>query len=804
MFKVHRECRQSGSHDGSSPLALSIDLTSATRHGAHSLTSKPQPLPGTLRVEDLPPRSSLQLTNSTPTDEEELSNKSDPKSTASYVSVAAPVSLPQGISVPRAESEEDAPVFKPIPPVVEAPRGSGAQGEGVFGHLFSVGDRVEAKWGASWYAATVLSIEKGFVEIKWESDGSTMHLKHRMVRLPRITPDRASRKGRTPPVKAASESAKKSVITPTQLVFMMNQSSDGVGAESKGQRAMNLAEDQQKQQGRHGKGRVDLVRATDTPMKQLSSSRHSPCSHRKRHRHEADAAPQQQSDGPFRDYFIFLACEDTAQIQECKAQVVGGGARLIGSVEDLACILLHPNEISDQQLAVIVSSDDSADTQHIVSLCNAAGLAPLTIEWLRLSATLRAPAKASSFVLAPYSISHEGSLRPQPQNKRFLYGKTVMLTAHHAELASLLKVAGAAVVTSFEQSSTHPDFICTVPGKASSLLKDPRCSALVQLDLPWLYNELRKHAASCTSSADHLQIVRGAEELPKRSSIHLNSHALGLITKEQPQRIFSLERDPVADHADDSFRTQMEGSPAKATISLGDDFYFKVPVNSSNVGTEQEILIGRVAAIFSNDSIAMQLYRVCNTTAVQNRLTGSTRRINSLALTMETMAVSPSCLDFDTPLYVIEPEIADHVYWMDSTPSPSPWKRNSATREAIPRSPTARVTESGADPAPGDKRSLSVVNVRDAFGCARSIRTGHFLTCRLPSNIYKRRSVNRGESTCSAAAAPTVAMKELRGTVLDIRVAAGATIFLLRDQERGTIVVVTPDMIVDAAESAPA
>jgi hypothetical protein len=100
----------------------------------------------------------------------------------------------------RKEEEEDAPLFKQHERIASAPslsanhskqkrlsseHPSSSSKQDALG--YSSGDLVEARWGASWYPARVVSILGKAVEVRWLKDNSTVHMTLKHVRRPKAS-----------------------------------------------------------------------------------------------------------------------------------------------------------------------------------------------------------------------------------------------------------------------------------------------------------------------------------------------------------------------------------------------------------------------------------------------------------------------------------------------------------------------------------------------------------------------------------------------------------------------------------------
>ena len=433
----------------------------------------------------------------------------------------------------------------------------------------------------------------------------------------------------------------------------------------------------------------------------------------------------------FSGWFMFVEGPILAALPAAKVSALRSQGVVLDSMKDVVtcCNELSANptrSIADggssgsktsgeqRRVAIVADVARSATREStVVYVAVACGAVVVTEEWLRACFMFHGAVEPERYLHPLYGdMASVAPRRPVESAARALSGKRVLFAGGSDEQAQTLLLAAGATISFHQQSDSSgglllPDYTFTVPGKRIRSGSDARLAEVPLLELPYVQEAIRKwcfsksqpalqqpveqvqrqevpNVAASGESASQSTSKRCREDAPAG---HQDSDCQPPPAPAYRSRPPPLE--PVGFH-----RSQHESPPTDeaeassvlvgdVSVSLGEDYYVSVPSDCSDDADDEEskadmtrnttLVIARVVKFTNSPSLMIHVrpYEVVGLNL--KRLTGSNRihRGVSVQLGSRVHVVSPSALDLATTLFVLDEEMAQHVYYLMPSSSAS-------------------------------------------------------------------------------------------------------------------------------------
>lgn len=535
----------------------------------------------------------------------------------------------------ESEVEEDAPFFQTLSfirlPSVQKGTSSGRSNKRPY---YTVGMRVEGRCGARWFAATVAEEEKnGYVRLRWDDDGSLLHLKVKEVRLPQNNKRVDAECFKKPPCMSP-------VMTASQLVDIMNN---------------------------------------ETPLRPGA-------------RQARKEASNQEVDNVMIDASVLsLYVTSAAQNYSTKTQlnldrlIKHGALVVLDSPLGLdKCQLAEEKQESQRVSFFIITEDDARENGGIIiSMAHAMGISAVSVEWLgRLEIDDTKQCQRLSLP-TPEELVGQGSdslvrWRRLSKDERLLSNKRIYLKDYDTDIALLLTLCGGTVTQEAELDPVlPPHYVYAAAGMHGELPANFASVALIEKS--WLFSRIYDffHA-----------LPKPQQDIDKSAAAHKRNFVDFISgTKRRREEGEAKKRKKLEDGKEDTLRaTGVMSSPLLIAgcderervgagagfdlpeVLVGEDYYFRLAQLGNNTNEAAMVKLGRVINIKDNGLVLMRLYEVKYMLMRHNPWTGSIENQTSVYLGPHTAQVSVKDLIFGIPVYVIEASQMRHVYTLESPP----------------------------------------------------------------------------------------------------------------------------------------
>lgn len=226
---------------------------------------------------------------------------------------------------------------------------------------------------------------------------------------------------------------------------------------------------------------------------------------------------------------------------------------------------------------------------------------------------------------------------------------------------------------------------------------------------PLPLQEVGSYSQPLSVTGRTLRSATGGNALRHRRWAHEQTNSQPPITHQHLQQHFSSSKF-VGPILDEELGGRSNSTNGNVSITIGDDFYFYLPTTTVDGGDHNAVLdngasstvgIGRVSAIAEDgEHVIMRTYEITSVTihrrhhhqgpikrpremddtnvdaaggargGVRGRVT--MQRLTTMSLTDEYVTVSPRMLDLDTPLFVVDEHLQDHLYILERPNVPPP------------------------------------------------------------------------------------------------------------------------------------
>jgi hypothetical protein len=357
--------------------------------------------------------------------------------------------------------------------------------------------------------------------------------------------------------------------------------------------------------------------------------------------------------------------------------------------------------ISKRRVAIVASS--STDNSCLLYAGIACGAVLVTDEWLRACFMLRTAVDPVPYLHPIYAreglavaLGQEDSpfLSPVPHGRRALSGKQVLFAGGFEDQVQQLLLASGASVTLYQHTDhigtlVLPDFTYTTPGKRARAV-DPGLAEVPLLEVPFIKSTIRKWVLAGLASVDSFQ------EAQRHGSVAIAALRQKRMREDNSdaQAIFPSIKDDGASLPVPASRRRpppleplrsQHGSPSleeaplhsttigDVTVSLGQDYYVNLPparMEAISNGGEPttRVVLARVVKISTSPTLLVHVrpyeFVGLELMHVGGRGSQRVRRGVSVQLGQQVLAVPPSDIDVETALFVLDEEMAHHVYYL--------------------------------------------------------------------------------------------------------------------------------------------
>ncbi|RNF18266.1 uncharacterized protein Tco025E_04578 [Trypanosoma conorhini] len=670
--------------------------------------------------------------------------------------------------------EEDAPLFHRVPAVRRKAAAGAASTMDLSRTRYTEGMRVEGKWGCQWFGAVVTEQEKnGYVQIRWDADGSLLHVKLREIRP-------LQEKERKNGTKERNLVSSNSVMTATQLVEIMDNETPN---------KLSLKEEL----GPTPWDTVDLVNPSSLTL-YLTPTAHS------RLAGKVSALTKLKERGT-------LVVESPAQLEPSALAASAGERRP------------EPR----MSFFVVADEDVEEDDGIMIAVAHAMGLSTISLRWLEEleidvadeCQQVRVP-KLKDLIGQGSDARVRWRLLPLKE-ERFLSKKRVYLAGDDAEVAFLLQVCGATVTLQPPMDGdSPPHYVYVAPGRRARIT--PGISSVALLEKSWLLHRIHefflalpppRRDSSSTGVVGNL-LLAGPVSGVKRPREEEEERM------ETKPNLAEAVPSSTAVAVSGSSRVMASSSTEALPVLEGEDYYFRVPqvskykMDARRRNEAPVVELGRVVRIVGGGIVTMRIYEVKHRVLRQNPRTGCLENQTSVYLGLRAANVTVADLIFSIPVYVVDASQMQHVYVLESPPRSVDASAGSGVEGQKTQLMKTEDEEVSNWQCMDDKASLSVCPAGLSSG---SVPLGvHTRSGNQESRVLKEIIVNGWQIRpgvdvwfhdhfSSAQMASSSSERRSKGRVQTIQcVAAGVVLVVHRknsieDADGSRVAVITPDMV---------
>ncbi|RNE95623.1 hypothetical protein TraAM80_10156 [Trypanosoma rangeli] len=529
--------------------------------------------------------------------------------------------------------EEDTPLFHRVTAV----RRQAAEGSlstiGPARPQYTEGMRVQGRWGCQWFDAVITEEEKnGYVQIRWDGDGSLLHVKLREIRLPQ-------EKGKRNGMKRWNSSKSNSVMTATQLVELMeNETSHKLSLKAElGLTPLDKDE-------WVGPSFFSLY-VTPAAQSRLAAK----CSVLTK----------------LKERGIFVV-ESPLQLERSPLMSFTGQRRAGPGVS----------------FFVVADEDVEKDDGIIVTLAHAMGLSAISLKWLEELGTGVAEEYQHVRIPKPKDLIGQGSdacvrwRLLSSKEGRFLSKKLIYLTGDDADATFFLQVCGGTVTLQPPKDGDPlPHYVYVAPGKRAHIT--PSMSSVALLEKPWLVHRIHEFFFALPPSRhgqNSIDAIRNSIPASPVSGVKHPREEEEEETMEQKLKESEAVPSSTAVAVRGASRVMVASCAEAPPVLEGEDYYFRMPPVSRHkrsAGGKNEALVvelGRVVRLAGGDAVTMRIYEVKHRVLRQNPRTGALENQTTVYLGLRTANVTVADLIFSIPVYVVDASQMQHVYVLESPP----------------------------------------------------------------------------------------------------------------------------------------
>ncbi|KEG12314.1 hypothetical protein DQ04_01811090 [Trypanosoma grayi] len=542
--------------------------------------------------------------------------------------IPPPLSLASSTGEADDDDDDDAPFFHRVTSVRARLASRAGSSTATSKPHYRVGMRVEGQWGRGWFGAVVTEEEKnGFVQIRWDQDGSMLHLKVKEVRQPRgkVSNDSKSTEDKpaVPPLMRATQLVElMDNETPVRLPSVENErklgDADGDIWVSPSILTLYLAQDEKNYS-------ADSSRVLNVLVERGAVVVMVSPSHLEFLGEDGALAWRQQ----MQRMFFFVLSEDA----------VGEGYEMG------------------------------------ITLAHAMGVSAVSVKWLQRLASSIGEECQRVCIPKPQELLGQGSdtdvrWRPLSRDERFLGRKIVYLAGEDTDIEFLIVACGGAVKhQASANGAPSPHYVYVAPGRRAQI--PPTAMSVALLEKSWLIHRIHEFFLALPPSQLVQESCGNAPSSPLLAGLTAGAKRVRQQQEEEEEDDDDEEligaQSPTRRTNCGVNRTPTPPGDALEVVK-GEDYYFRVaPVGRSNEAPE--VALGRVVSLGDDSNrVMMRLYEVKHTVLRQNPCTGGLESHTTVYLGTRTANVSVEDLIFTIPVYVVDASQMRHVYTLESPP----------------------------------------------------------------------------------------------------------------------------------------
>ncbi|EAN84113.1 hypothetical protein TcCL_NonESM00613 [Trypanosoma cruzi] len=527
--------------------------------------------------------------------------------------------------------DEDAPLFCRVTPVGRRCAGGFVPVADSAGPRFTAGMRVEGRWGCRWFGAVITEGEQnGYVQLRWDEDGSLLHVKVREVRLPQ-------NKWRMNGRRTRSLLNTPSVMTATQLVELVEN---------------------------------------ETPHPELSV------------KEELGLKPLDEDVGVSPSfltlYFTSAALLQLAGKRCILTQLMERGALIVEPPLNLESLSSNSSfgqrRTGENRFFFVVAEDDlKRDDGMIIAVAHAMGLSAVSVGWLEeLEVDVAGEFPHVCIPKPKHLIGQDNDTFVRwrllsSKEERFLSQKRIYVAGEDAEIAFLLQVCGGTITHQLPpDGDSPPHYLYVAPGKRAQITTSVTSVAL--LEKSWLFHRIHEFFLALppprNGRSDAGVVINSLAASPvsgvKRPRDKTEEETSTRVAEAVPLSPANADRG--------SSRVTFTSGGEVLTVLEGEDYYFCMPrvsgsrMHGRNKNEAPVVELGRVVRLGGDDVVTLLLYEVKYRVLRQNPHTGSLENQTTVYLGSRTATVPLENLIFNIPVYVVDASQMQHMYVLESPP----------------------------------------------------------------------------------------------------------------------------------------